>query len=1153
MDYYKRICINDVTHNIAALMYDDSQGNCVAKVFMASFYTRQGHDNFLASIQKGISFVYSSEKLTTTSKSYVSNLKKCSNDNIGDGWHALFYSEDQDALIVNKGEDIKEKVYEHLKKYKSGILPEWKDYFYNTLIDYDCLIKCKGFDLTGGFCPEVYMFKGVDTDLIRSIKSNGLKAKEIFLPVENNKELDANMQFIDIIEQLILPYVESENAYYNLGEDISSIIKSPIRKNNKMVNLFPRQQVIAQGILNFLKDDNKTCVLNGGPGVGKTYTGAKLAYAVVREYYKRKSGVIGVFCPGHLTKNWTDEFLATLAPIGVNPNIRVIENYKDISKLPKKPNGLEIIVFPKDTTKREYRKKHTGIYKHSVTSDIKKFVKTLGKSRSSMQVTNCIGLARSKIRYASAVYTKEYEQKILFYRKVKKKNGDIAYICTTNSITLKNYYGSTNKTYDFIVSSLTGLKNKIKELSNQIINEKPIKFKEGFIENYITCPCCGGKIYKNYKHILDNEKHEKYLRNPYGGNKNNELAECNNFVKADGTSITEEEMEMLRLTKNYVIVEKYSKINYVDDDGNPIVGEDLLRVKNYKLGMTNPNSIDKREPPFYKLQIRKCNYPMFGYKEVKGYNCCNAAKYLKKLYGKGYIDICLYDESHEYNKTSDQGQTMGHLCKVSKINILLSGTITGGKASDLYYTFWRTSPSKMKSLGYDYEDESIFVEHYGRKKRNIIETEERYSSTGSGQTRMVAHQWSEIPGISPLLYNNLLSGIMVSRKIEDMGIPLPKITYIKEEVSMTEEQQHAYDKLKNDLINFSRNNPKISLGGVFTKKLKAYPDYPRFGKIYVKDTRGVYGTKGAKIFAAEPTILDTSQKPLPKERKLLETLVKEIRQKRKVIVYTEFTGLGVSKRLLRLLSKFFNVREFTRDTCRKINQREVTIEKWAEEGVDVIICNPALVKTGLNLMSYPTMYFFDQPYDVKTIRQAEKRAYRPLQTKECRVYYAFYSSCIQEDAIKLIGTKKRASEALEGVFSNDCLSAMGDGGDSVESILNKALDGKIEFKEDAIDSFNFETVNYDIVEVAEEDIKEVEKVEEKVEEYKTINTMFELNTSFMDQLNKLKQESNIKKPNENISNVFSQLNKLKANGNEEKVENKKEVAATKHEQVGFSI
>lgn len=1135
MNYYESIKFNDVYHKISALKYDTSNSTYVAKVFMASFYNKQQHDHFLASIQKGIPFNFKYDKFTTTSKSYVSNLKKCSNDNTGDGWHALFYSEDEDAIVINKGEDIKEKVYEHLKIYKSGILPEWKDYFYKTLMDYNCLIKCDGFDLTGGYCPEVYMFKGVDTDLIRSIKSDGLKTKKITLPVPNNKDLDVNMQFIDIIEQLILPFIGAEKAYYNLGDDISSIIKGPIKKNNKMVNLFPRQQIIAQGILNFIKDGNNTCVFNGGTGIGKTFTSCKLSYAIIKEHFKKDNGFIGVFCQGHLTDGWQDEFKATLSPIGIIPKIHVIRNYKDISKLPKKPNGIEIIVFSKDIVKRNYSKKHSGVYKHSKTEDVKKFVNSLSKSKSAIEVANCIALAQSKIKYAAVLYTKKYEKKVLFYRKVKKSNGDIVYLCTTNSKTIKDLYGNTNKSYDFIVSDLNSLKNKIKELDSKIASEKSVIFKDQIIKNYIICPCCGGKVYENSKYIFDNEKHDKYARELIKGNKTDRLATCNNFVKADGSSISEEEMERLRLSENYIIVENYSKINFVDDDGNPLVGDQLLKAKSGRFS--------------HKLQIRKCNYPMFGYKETKGGRCYNSIKYLRKLYGDDFLDVCIYDESHEYNRASDQGYAMGLLCKASKINILLSGTITGGKSSDLYNTFWRTNPSKMKSLGYDFEDESIFVDNYGRKKRKIVETEESYSSTSSGQTRMVSKQWDEIPGISPLLYNNLLSGIMVSRKIEDMGIPLPKIVYIKEEVAMTDEQQHAYDKLKSDLVNFCKSNPKISLGGIYTRRLKSYPDYPKYGDIYVKDMRGVMGTKGEKIFVATPTLIDISKKPLPKERKLLETLVKEIKQKRKVMVYTEFTGLGVSKRLFKLINRLFNVREFTPKSC-KIQEREKVIESWASEGVDVIICNPALVKTGLNLMSYPTMYFFDQTYDVKTLRQAEKRAYRPLQTKECRVYYAFYKNCIQEDAIKLIGTKKRASEALEGVFSNDCLSAMGDGGDSIESILNKALDGRIEFKESDIDSFNFETVDYDIIEIEEEDIKEVTK-EEEVIKPKVNNTIFKINNDFINQLNNLKESNNVKNTSNDINDMFSQLNKLK--NIDSYSGNKKEVAATKHEQVGFSI
>lgn len=90
------------------------------------------------------------------------------------------------------------------------------------------------------------------------------------------------------------------------------------------------------------------------------------------------------------------------------------------------------------------------------------------------------------------------------------------------------------------------------------------------------------------------------------------------------------------------------------------------------------------------------------------------------------------------------------------------------------------------------------------------------------------------------------------------------------------------------------------------------------------------------------------------------------------------------------------------------------------------------------------------------MRQSERRAYRPNQKNECRVYYSYYKGTIQEDALKLQGSKKASSLAVEGIFSEDMLSQFGEIEESAASILNKILKGKIKMKESDLDAFGFE-------------------------------------------------------------------------------------------------
>lgn len=78
-------------------------------------------------------------------------------------------------------------------------------------------------------------------------------------------------------------------------------------------------------------------------------------------------------------------------------------------------------------------------------------------------------------------------------------------------------------------------------------------------------------------------------------------------------------------------------------------------------------------------------------------------------------------------------------------------------------------------------------------------------------------------------------------------------------------------------------------------------------------------------------------------------------------------------------------------------------------------------------------------------------------TSKSYLSICYYKGSIQRDIILLQSAKKRSSLALEGLFSEDMLSNMSSGGDSIESMLNKVLQGKLKLKEDELDTFGFES------------------------------------------------------------------------------------------------
>ncbi len=126
-------------------------------------------------------------------------------------------------------------------------------------------------------------------------------------------------------------------------------------------------------------------------------------------------------------------------------------------------------------------------------------------------------------------------------------------------------------------------------------------------------------------------------------------------------------------------------------------------------------------------------------------------------------------------------------------------------------------------------------------------------------------------------------------------------------------------------------------------------------------------------------------------------------------------------------------------------RRSEKIDKWVSNGLDVMICNPRLVETGLDLLSFPAIVFYQCGYSTYTLRQASRRSWRITQKDPVKVYYLTYSETMQTRAMKLIATKLEISLALEGELTDKGLSALSESSDSMTRELARALLEQISF------------------------------------------------------------------------------------------------------------
>ena len=120
-------------------------------------------------------------------------------------------------------------------------------------------------------------------------------------------------------------------------------------------------------------------------------------------------------------------------------------------------------------------------------------------------------------------------------------------------------------------------------------------------------------------------------------------------------------------------------------------------------------------------------------------------------------------------------------------------------------------------------------------------------------------------------------------------------------------------------------------------------------------------------------------------------------------------------------------------------RREAWVADRVKQGIDVMICHPRLVQTGLDLIDFPTLIWYETDYSVYVMRQASRRSWRIGQTRPVKVVFMSYKNTLQADALKLVAKKLQSSLAVEGELPEDGLAAYGDDGDDLMMALARKI------------------------------------------------------------------------------------------------------------------
>ena len=583
---------------------------------------------------------------------------------------------------------------------------------------------------------------------------------------------------------------------------------------------------------------------------------------------------------------------------------------------------------------------------------------------------------------------------------ITSQEGYKGFMEETKKINFKN----PDKNY-FVIVSKEALKLSYSKIPQY--NKRHIAEGEGIVKGMhraLCCPKCGSQLRDNNQHQLIEQ----------------------DFAEIDyKTGNIKIKNRIERNKKCLAMVKKWDDKDKTYKD--VVCGEELF-------ALTVVAQKEKKE--FYSVKESEFNR-MFIERAIDKYRekgltptrKVSIADYMKAK--KMLFDGVIIDEVHEGNKPDSLiGRAQAITLKHGVKKIVLSGTSNAGYASNMFNIIRATMPKKLKERGL-INSITNFSKEYGIFETKICEVEN--TKNGKADKKITV---KEREGISSTIFVDFLAENYIFFTYKDIRKVMQPLneSYIKIEPN---------EKTKAEVEEFAKKIELINVRELGMKKdsiLKHMINHP------VKDWDGLMEVKAP--FGRESHWLQIPKfeehehfevhplrgvKRSEKDEKMLELIKSEIKEKRKVCIFTYFTGSGASymkgqnvqDRVTQLLeSEGYRVAKLTQDKFfltgkkpikTKIDERAVRLFE-EQDNYDILITNPKIVNVGINLRFIPTYINYMPTYHVSEISQANRRGYRINTTVENRVFHLYYQETIEEEIIERFQTKRLESKAMEGVF-----------------------------------------------------------------------------------------------------------------------------------------
>lgn len=442
-----------------------------------------------------------------------------------------------------------------------------------------------------------------------------------------------------------------------------------------------------------------------------------------------------------------------------------------------------------------------------------------------------------------------------------------------------------------------------------------------------------------------------------------------------------------------------------------------------------------------------CQAPIFNFNRWRR---VGLARLVQKKF-KHFFQVYAGDEIHKcQNGRSDIGAADQRILSSVKYSLALTGTLFGGTAGSLFYLLYRRVP-ELRRL-YEFTEKNRFIDHYGVWERTWDQGKPYYEGETGASTGI--KRWNfrqrELPGVAPAVIRFLLP-ITLFGNITDLGYELPPLYENVEELPMSDELSAQYHGLEKDMLRQALEIVRAGDVGALSPWFAACRFRP--ASAFRNEQVDYVSKRGrGEIHWQLPAVISNGSPWLPKEIKLAEIVRRNMTLGRKTLTFVEQTGTrDIRDRLKQVMEILVPGGSLTLVETPSVGvlsasdmspaKRESWI-KLAAPKMNAMLVNPKLIETGLDLVMFSDLVFYEVTTSLYTLWQAMRRVWRLGQNKEVNVTFLSYADTIEAEILRRMGLKMKYAQLLYGKEAAGVLVET-DGEDDIQrQIISAALDGK---------------------------------------------------------------------------------------------------------------